>query len=341
MRNEEHTPSAEASERKPRSGAGPAKKSRKLAAARPPAGTKRMRVRKPSRDAIEYCQQEFGVRRVDAPIRHSLARRAPKADASILRRLIAGGGEVRLKLYLTALWWAVAEPYEIRSVPASAWARAFGLDRYSTAGAKRILHGVTWLTDEGLLEAERRKGAAPLLRLLREDGSGDDYTRPWVGHPVDSDDRPQIPPEDHYFQVPKELWTEGWISVLTGRALMCLCIHLDATWGREGPGRTKRKSADADDRPKTLRWFHYPERERDGTWSVSKDTWRRGNHELVAWGLVDRRSRWSRGFTTQRQYYEYRVDLDRFNESPLEVDLNVVPIRFREGGGASKVAKSC
>ncbi len=289
--------------------------------------------------SIDFCRTEFaGSRQVDCPVRRQFTRVPSDADAkatSVLRQVIAGGGEVRLKLYLTALWWATAEPHDIENVPASAWALALGLDRYSTAGSKRVLDGITWLTDHDLLKAKRSRGAAASLRLLREDGSGADYHRPWWGHPRGKKDNPLIPEEDFYFQIPREFWELGWVSVLSGPAVLCLCVHLDATWRWYAAGVTKRDSKD-DDRPATLRWYHYTEAERKKGWTVAEDTWRRGNHELVAWGLVDRKARWSSGFKTRRQYFEYRVNLEAFGRNPLEVEPRPVRVSMPGGGGATK-----
>lgn len=292
-------------------------------------------VRKPSSSALDFCRTEFrDSREVDCPVRRQFVRVRAAGGKTMLREIVAGGGEVRLKLYLTALWWATAEPHEILDVPASAWAQAFGLDRYATAGSKRVLDAVTWLTDHDLLRATRRRGAAPELRLLREDGTGAPYHRPWWEQSTNADGRRVLDETDHYFQIPREAWGFGWMSVLSGPAVMCLCIHLDATWGWDGPGSTPRADPN-DPRPATLRWYHFTERDRDERWTVSEDTWRRGNHELVSWGLLDRRARWSSGFRTRRQYFEYQMNLEQFGVSPLDVTPRPVRISMPGGGGAS------
>ena len=90
--------SAEAAKRKARRAAGRAKKAeegrsdRRLSVSRTPD------LRAPSPDAIDYCRSEFaGSRRVDGPVRRqfvSVTEESP-GTKSVLRRVIAGGGEVR------------------------------------------------------------------------------------------------------------------------------------------------------------------------------------------------------------------------------------------------------
>lgn len=328
--------SAESPERRTRRAGGPAKKPEK-AASTVDEITRTPDLRKPSPDALEFCRREFTGREVDGPVRKQFVKVADGSSGrrSVLRQVIAGGGEVRLKMYLTALWWGSREPHDIKDVPASAWAHAFGLDRYSTAGAKRVLDATTWLTDHRLLQSTRKRGAPASLVLLREDASGEPYRRPWAEHPYDKDGKRVIPPEDLYFNIPKEFWMSGWVSVLSGPALMCLCIHLDATSNWPGNGSVKRAAPD-DERWARLRWYHYTEDERRDEYTVAEDTWRRGNHELVAWGLVRRRSKWNSGFRTRRQYFEYQVDLEQFDRSPLDVTPKPVRVSMSGGGGASK-----
>lgn len=326
--------SAKSTERRTRRAGGRAKKAEEGPTASRGHRDRKPDVRTPSRDAIDYCREQFGgSREVYCPVRRQFVSVTNPGAKSVLRQVLAGGGEVRLKMYLTALWWATSEPHNIEDVPASAWARAFGLDRYSTAGAKRVLDATTWLTDHQLMRSARTRGAPAKLQLLREDGSGDPYHRPWWGHERDEHERLPIPDEDLYFQIPKEFWEAGWVSVLSGPAVMCLCIHLAATWGWKANGYAERTSKE-DDRPARLKWHHFTEAERRDRFTVSEDTWRRGNHELVAWGLVGRRARWNSGFKTRRQYFEYQVDLEKFERSPLDVTPVPVRVTMIGGGGA-------
>ena len=133
-----------------------------------------------------------------------------------LGRLIAAGDRRGLILYLLLVTKASSHPWNSH-LPASVWARALGLELPNSKTAASTVSKL-WLRLEGhrLIRRGRVQRMADVT-LLREDGSGAEYTAPGaVG--------------DHYLQVPLALWGEGpgedqrWYQVLTLPELAVMLI---------------------------------------------------------------------------------------------------------------------
>lgn len=173
-----------------------------------------------------------------------------------LTRLLRGGqgGEVRLKLYLTMSLLAVRSPYDIATpVPARSWAEALGLPDSGRNGARRVNDAMDWLAEHKFIISERRQGAPGAVRLLSQSGDGSPFTRP-IG-------------AARYVQLPLGLWRLGWIVRLSGTALVLLIVLLDMQSGRSGPQWVSPAQARV-------------------RYDLSPDTWTKGTHELVQFGLL-------------------------------------------------------
>ena len=68
-----------------------------------------------------------------------------------------------------------------------------------------------------------RSGAPNIVRLLSDAGTGDDYETPGSLQPTarQSEEAAQI---HRYIQLPPELWTLGWMAVLSPAALAMLIV---------------------------------------------------------------------------------------------------------------------
>lgn len=113
--------------------------------------------------------------------RESGAVRHPMAQLMSSRSGPGGGrgGQTRVALYLSSLWLGVAGDYSTQR-PASFWAALLGLDDPGGLGSRVIRS--TWAELEQrrfvALKRGERFGDVPVVRPLREDGSGEPYTRP-------------------------------------------------------------------------------------------------------------------------------------------------------------------
>jgi len=138
--------------------------------------------------------------------------------------------------------------------------------------------------------------------------------------------------EDLYAQLPRTFWANGWISVLSARAVAALVILLDATWAQKGTDQVDERVRDdlVIKRTKALRWWHLTEEQLDQQYAVSRDLFDRGIKELLEWNLVESRKRTSGSRTTwgdRRWYRELRVRLEVLNAPVLEVWNGQVPAR--------------
>lgn len=112
----------------------------------------------------------------DATVRRGFVRAEDPTVQPPLSSLLAGGqgGEVRLKLYLSMLFIAVASPYSTE-FPARAWAEMFDLDDPSGAGTRRIRDALKWLEQHRLIRVERQPGRESEVFLLSDRGTGDPF----------------------------------------------------------------------------------------------------------------------------------------------------------------------
>lgn len=160
------------------------------------------------------------------PLRRAFAERPDNTDTQTpLARLLRGGrgGSVRLRLYLAYLWLGAAPPHEL-TYPARAWAELLDLDEPETAGARRIADAVRWLEKNNFITVTNRAGAPNVIRLLSDAGTGDEYETPGSAYNRLRGKKPEAAKIHRYIQLPPELWTSGWMAVLTPAALAMLII---------------------------------------------------------------------------------------------------------------------
>lgn len=139
-------------------------------------------------------------------------------------------------------------------LPLAVWARAFDTDLTTTgpsatAAASKVL---TRLEDRRLITRSRRGRERQVqVGLLREDGSGNPYTRPGAGN------------HDRFLVLSNDYWTEGWHEELDlpGIAMLLVALH-------EKPG------------------FRLPAERAPQWYGWSADTTERGFAELVDANLL-------------------------------------------------------
>ncbi len=225
-------------------------------------------------------------RRDHAPLRHTFLQQVTPEGAacgSKLADLVRAGDSLGLRLYLTAVLKASSQPWDT-ALPAPVWARALGNE---LPNSKSATGGVSkaWrrLEDHGLIQRSRYNRMAQIT-LLREDGSGQEYT-----HPGDKDSR--MDGRDVYFKVPVALWRLGssndrrWIRELSVPELAMLLISLSLNDS-----------------------FRLPVENVPDWYGVSADTAQRGLSGLRSCKLLDVDTRTKTaplsptGFTTEHRY---------------------------------------
>jgi hypothetical protein len=160
------------------------------------------------------------------------------------------------------------------------WARYFGTTDFAsgTSASNAVSKIFTKLEGRNLITRGRKGRERKIaITLLREDGTGDDYTRP---------DGKALP--DRFLKVPHELWTDGngWSEKLTLPALAMLLVLLHEKAGARLP--TEKMPA----------WYGW-----------SADTAERGLKELDDHGLLHKVRRREKaptsplGYTIVNYYY--------------------------------------
>lgn len=231
-------------------------------------------MRTPTREALELAQliRERLGRRDSAPVRAAFVRNAvPGEGTPPLSRLLRSGraSDVRVGLYMSFLWFAAKEPFDL-AYPARAWAALLGLDDPVGNGTRRIRQAMTTLSKERLIEIQSRAGQPSRVVLLEESGAGRPYSLPGEMY-----NRFRNTPEEsrhRYVKVPDTLWTNGWLSVLSGPALAMMLVLLTERAGRT-PDRDLWVS------PGMAAQYY----------AISDETRSRGLRELRAAGLVTAR----------------------------------------------------
>lgn len=170
-----------------------------------------------------------------------------------LARLLRGGGEVRIKVFLTVLMMATKPPHSTR-VPSKDMAAILNLRDPDGAGARRVNKAFSDLEAAGLVRRDREPGHVPSTTVLDPGGSGDEWN-----------DR-QLPVG--YITLPPDLWRRGWVVALSGRALALLIILRENTGGRSKNGA----------------WVPGT---RHRQYGLSEDTWTAATKELSEAGLLD------------------------------------------------------
>ncbi|WP_350246881.1 hypothetical protein RBB84_22500 [Rhodococcus sp. D-6] len=205
-----------------------------------------------------------------------------------IARLVQGGrgGEVRLKLYLTAVLIAGGAPYVYeKTTPARVWAALLNLPDPETAGARRISDAFAWLHRHRYLDVDRARGRTTSFRLLDSNLTGEDYEKP----------------SRDYVSVPLGLWKQHWMSAMSGRDLAILLAILDT------PG---------DDTDSSFpRFLTTEQRNRYG---LSPDTWTRAVRQLHHIRAIEVDNKVSgRYFQFRRVRNVYRVLDPEFSTEPI------------------------
>lgn len=177
------------------------------------------------------------VKNREAQIRRLfVARRDPDEPTPLARQLRGGrGGHVRMKLYLSLIWFAANPPYDV-TYPARAWAQLLDLPDPESAGARRINDAFAWLAEHEFIRSIPRPGLPSRIELLHESGTGRPYEVPgaaWGKLPPDAsaEERDLA----RYVRLPPQFWTNGWLPVLSGSAVAMLLVLL-AEIGPNEPG---------------------------------------------------------------------------------------------------------
>lgn len=278
--------------------------------------------REPDPRALKLAANLGGKREAPCALRKSFARRPDKeSPRPLLARLVgpeAGrAAEPRLKLVLTLLWLARDnDGWTVEGVPAATWALLFGFTD-EKAGAARVSGAIRALNEAKIIEADQRRGREPRLLVRHELGD-----RAWTS-PVGEKGKKHAE-EDYYAQLAAAFWSNGWITVLSARAIAALLILLDATWNQKGTDKVDRELADGSilEQTKALRWWHLTEEQLKEQYAVSRDMFDRGVNELIDWQLVEARKRSSIERTSwgeRRWYRELRVRLEVLDVPVMDV----------------------
>jgi hypothetical protein len=185
-----------------------------------------------------FVQQPDGKRYVGGPLHKFVANQDQHGlDQYLLFHAKASGGD-----------WTV-------TLGAPVWARAMGRQANST-GLTAVSKAWNRIEGHGLIRRSR-SGRKAQIQLLREDGSGANYTRP------------KTAADDRWFSLPYEYWHEHWHQKLSlpGKAMLLIALSLD-----DG--------------------FYLPFPKAEEWYSISRNTAQRGMSDLVGHGLIEKDEEW-------------------------------------------------
>jgi hypothetical protein len=217
----------------------------------------------------------------------------PTDTATPLSEMFAHG-DVTMKVYITLVLLTRRPPHELyRVFPDHYWAEMLGCEELNDAdpipgaGTKRVKRAMTFLQSggpdgDGWISRARVSGRGYSIRVTHLKQT----QAPWIGVPV-------------------ELWSRGWINVMSARALFVyLCLRLVLAGKGDEIGA------------------HVSPADRKG-FAIKDDTWQRGVKELEKLGLArsetgkSTTNRWSSDLRTHKIYYLDTGYL-RDNDSSLE-----------------------
>ncbi|WP_159796582.1 hypothetical protein [Puerhibacterium puerhi] len=279
-------------------------------------GAERPTERRASAAALEAAaviKNRVG-RRTTAPVRavfleqRDTVVRSANEPAPMAKLLRGGrGGDVRLKLELSFLWFAAAPPHDL-AYPARAWATLLDLRDPNISGTRRIRQAINALAEAKLVSVTTQPGQPSRITLLNEGGQGEKYTLP--GRAFNTSRSLGFENPHRYIQIPDTFWTSGWLAALSGAGIAMFLILLTELGPR--------------DPEKTDLWFS-PERA-EALYGLSEDTRSKGLRELRAAGIATarRQSASRNAFDFRRLRNTYRLDLSRL-EDPAVVPVNPVP----------------
>ncbi|WP_162959219.1 hypothetical protein [Micromonospora tulbaghiae] len=267
----------------------------------------RAKTRSPKPQALDAARSAAKLAKTTAPVRWRFLERTAAADpapamAQVLRgdrggrRAGGRGGEVRLKLLLSMLWLVRDNPAPVLTAPSRAWASLLGLDDPTGRGSRRINDAISWLEDGGFLIKDTTGDR--VIQLLNETGNRQPYELPGAAIR-------RLPPRDPrrtdhlYLQLPSGLWTNGWLSLLSGAAVAMLLLLY---------------RLQADNPEGTLLWFGGQDAKL--RFDLSDDTRSKGLRELTMAGLVnvERKAVDPASFEPERVRNVYALQRDRLNK---------------------------
>lgn len=247
------------------------------------------RLKNPPSRAFELSDYFAGTaHHRPAPIRRRFIK-SFDGETPRLPALIKGGrgGEMRLKVLLTAIWLTTEsrtknKPYI--DYPLATWAEMCGLNP-EPAALRRVSDAISRLRSDEYFRVEVRPGQASRIFLLQEDGSEGLHTFP--------KDAPH-----GYLKIPAGLWVSQWIAALSGTAIWALLILL-----------VER----AETKP---RWF--PPRMTHDWYGISADTLSKGVKELEGFGLASTKRQRIRESPPDAPHYrnEYSLHLSVLDRTP-------------------------
>jgi hypothetical protein len=214
----------------------------------------------------------------EAPVRYSFIARAHTTDdLPPLIRLLRGGadrrgsagGDVRIGLYLTLLWVVRDDP--TLPYPARAWAAVLGLTDPANAGARRVKNALRWLDANRFLDLSSARGHDAVIHMLEDSGRGLRYELPGSTYARLQRNAKAAAPH-RYIRLPQQLWTNGWITRLSGPALTMLLV----LWLESGK---EVKSEDP-------RWVWLSPKMAEERYGLSEDVRLKGARELTQLGIV-------------------------------------------------------
>ena len=239
-------------------------------------------------------------KRTSAPVRKWFVR-SLDGEVPKLAQLYSGDGRggrsglVSIKVLLSLLWKTAKPPFET-IMTAPALAELLDLPDPRQNGARRVRDALQSLAESNLIRLVARPGTSPLIQLLNETGNREEYSLPSTAYARSQRTKPakeSVTSPDLYFQLPAELWTEGFIQTLKGPGLVMLLILL---------------SEQAHKQPVWFSGNEFTDRYR-----ISPSTRTKGTQELVDLGLLTRvsvplPSTWGgSSFDQQRRRYKYRL----------------------------------
>jgi hypothetical protein len=261
-----------------------------------------------SRRAAESVARRVSDRKAQVRRLFVVSQEADDALPPMARMLRGGrGGSVRLKLYLSLLWFAANPPYDV-TYPARAWAQLLDLPDPEGSGARRISEALAWLRKNRFIQVQQRPGLPSRVLLLEESGSGSAYTIPgatWRTLEADTPDTERQ--RQRYLQLPPALWTNGWLQTLDGASIAMLLIIL-----AEQPAE-----------PSRIRGIWFSPSEAAKRYALSPGTRTKGVAQLSRAGviIIDKIAVSDDPFDLRRTRNAYRLQPERLNDTARWDDL--------------------
>ncbi len=196
------------------------------------------------------------------------------------------------------------------TLPIGVWARAFGTTRYAApaSAASAVSKALTRREERKHIDRQRHGRERKIrITLLREDGSGEPYTRPSKGN------------RDLFLGLPYAFWRDGWYERLDLPATAMLLVALH------------EKNSFALPTERVPEWYGW-----------SADTAERGLGTLEQLGLLTHISRLKKaplsptGLTRVNRYllhepFSQLTADDIFNDDGLDAIVNPAPTKNRPG----------